>query len=155
VPNDPNGPSVHQSAVIYGRRDEIDGIQREILSAMGTSGWDQESQFALRLVIEEALVNAHVHGHHRDESKSITVRWVVGQDDIWLQVEDSGGGFDPDCVPDPTHNYNLEIPSGRGLVLMRAYMDEVSHNFAGNQVTMIRRRHRGGRTPAVQESTPS
>jgi len=51
-------------------------------------------------------------------------------------IRDEGPGFDPDPT-DPAH---LEMPSGRGLLLIRAFMDEVIHNPTGNQVTLIKRR---------------
>ena len=57
-------------------------------------------------------------------------------DQCVVAVEDEGQGFDPSAVPDPTADENLELPHGRGLVLMRAYMDEVSFNAKGNRVTM-------------------
>ncbi|HOF18390.1 MAG TPA: ATP-binding protein [Phycisphaerae bacterium] len=52
---------------------------------------------------------------------------------------DEGTGFDPTRVPDPTADENLEKPSGRGLMLMRAYMDEVRYNDRGNQVFLMKR----------------
>ncbi len=55
-------------------------------------------------------------------------------------IRDEGPGFDPATVPDPTDPANLEKASGRGLLLIRAYMDEVIHNRTGNQVTLIKRR---------------
>lgn len=125
---------------ISGRRAEIDALQQQVLAAMAGRGWEEQSQFAVRLVLEEALVNAHVHGNRRDEGKRIHVAWRVSDAEVRLEVEDEGAGFDPACVPDPTEEHNLEVPSGRGLVLMRAYMDEVSHSETGNRVVMVRRR---------------
>ncbi len=118
-------------------------MQASVIACLEREGWDDEARFALRLVLEESLVNAYVHGNRRDLARSITARWSVSKDRVSVEVEDEGGGFDPDCVPDPTSEHNLEIPSGRGLVLMRGYMDEISHNERGNKVTMVRHRHRG------------
>ena len=55
-------------------------------------------------------------------------------------VRDEGPGFDPSHVPDPTAPENLMRATGAGLLLIRAFMDEVSHNAAGNEITMIKRR---------------
>ncbi len=55
---------------------------------------------------------------------------------IW--VKDEGAGFNPKTVPDPTLDENLNKPHGRGLMLMRAYMDEVGFNEAGNEVRMVK-----------------
>ena len=55
-------------------------------------------------------------------------------------IRDEGGGFDVAGVPDPTDPVNLEKATGRGLLLIRTFMDHVSHNQAGNQITLIKRR---------------
>jgi anti-sigma regulatory factor (Ser/Thr protein kinase) len=70
----------------------------------------------------------HVSIHLHDEQGE----FVIG---------DEGPGFDPTKLPDPTDPTNLERPSGRGLLLMRTFMDEVIYNDAGNQVTLIKRRN--------------
>jgi anti-sigma regulatory factor (Ser/Thr protein kinase) len=58
-------------------------------------------------------------------------------------VRDEGPGFDPGGLPDPTDPANLERPCGRGLLLMKTFMDEVRYNDRGNEVTM-RKRCRSG-----------
>ena len=69
------------------------------------------------------------------------VRTPAGQLKIPLREKGIGGpGFDPDAIPDPTLDENLEIPSGRGLLLMRAYMRSVEFNAVGNVVQMVYRR---------------
>jgi serine/threonine-protein kinase RsbW len=55
-------------------------------------------------------------------------------------VTDEGPGFRLDDVPDPTADENLQRPCGRGLMLIRAYMDEVSFNETGNEITMVKRK---------------
>ena len=56
--------------------------------------------------------------------------------ELFISIADEGDGFNPDDVPDPTAEDNLEIPSGRGLMLMHSFMDSVAYNDKGNQVTM-------------------
>jgi serine/threonine-protein kinase RsbW len=58
---------------------------------------------------------------------------------IRVTIEDEGPGFNPEEVPDPTDFENLDKPSGRGIVLMRAFMDEVLYNDRGNQLTFCKR----------------
>jgi hypothetical protein len=55
-------------------------------------------------------------------------------------IRDEGPGFDPSSLPDPTDPANLERRSGRGLFLIRTFMDEVRHNGKGNEITMVKRR---------------
>ena len=54
-------------------------------------------------------------------------------------VRDEGSGFDPSSIPDPLQAKNLDAISGRGITLMRMFMDEVAYNDVGNQVTLIKR----------------
>ena len=62
------------------------------------------------------------------------------RDEATYVVRDEGPGFDPSALPDPTDPANLKKPSGRGLLLIRTFMDEVNHNAKGNEITMILRR---------------
>ena len=57
-----------------------------------------------------------------------------------MNLSGSGPGFKPDTIPDPTLDENLEIPSGRGLMLIRAYMTSVEFNEPGNRLTMVYRK---------------
>jgi anti-sigma regulatory factor (Ser/Thr protein kinase) len=57
-------------------------------------------------------------------------------------IRDEGPGFDPRTLPDPTDPTNIEKVSGRGILLIRTFMDEVNHNKTGNEITMIKRRDR-------------
>ena len=57
-------------------------------------------------------------------------------------IRDEGPGFDPSKLPDPTDPSNLDRVSGRGLLLIRTFMDRVHHNKTGNEITMVKRRDR-------------
>ena len=59
---------------------------------------------------------------------------------LWIQIRDEGAGFNPEEVPDPTDPDHLEIPSGRGIMLMRAFMTRVEYNDLGNCVVMEKQR---------------
>lgn len=112
-------------------------VQDEIITAAAQAGYPDASAFALRLVIEEAVVNGFTHGNDGDTDAGVDLAWQVGTDRVTISVEDRGPGFNPGDVPDPTTNERLEIPAGRGLLLMRAYMSAVTHNDRGNRVTMV------------------
>lgn len=75
------------------------------------------------------------------QSRRIHISIQLTDDQGVFVVSDEGPGFDPRELPDPTDPTNLERPSGRGLLLMRTFMDEVIYNDAGNQVTLIKRRN--------------
>ena len=99
-----------------------------------------------RLALEEGISNAFRHGHRGLTGETpIRLRFRVGPDELHVVITDRGPGFDPGTVPDPTLEQNLEVPSGRGLMLMRAYMTSVTHNAAGNEVTLVYRKPAGQR----------
>src|SRR5262245_38648768 len=126
--------------LIPNRRDEIDRAQTRLLEALERSGYNESARFAVRLAVEEALSNAFNHGH-RDLPESVPVRleFSIAPGEVTLSIEDQGPGFRPESVPDPTLDENLEIPTGRGLLLMRAYMTSVEFSARGNAVRMVYR----------------
>lgn len=139
-------PPPHASVEVRHDRDEIDAIEDTIAGLAEAMGYGKAQRFALRLAIEEALVNAFVHGHeHLPPETPVRVEYDVGAERVRVSVEDRGPGFTPDEVADPTLDENLEIPSGRGIVLIRAYMSEVRYNERGNRIEMtLRRAGEGG-----------
>ena len=96
-----------------------------------------DALFAVRLCLEEALVNAFRHGNRLEPSLVVKFQASIGPDVCVFEVQDEGEGFDPGGVPDPTADENLEIPSGRGIMLMRAYMSEVEYLEPGNRLRMV------------------
>jgi serine/threonine-protein kinase RsbW len=121
-------------------RAEIPQVIEGIASAMLDYQYPEKDVFAVRLALEEALVNAIRHGHHDDPMRHATVSILVGPERILVEVQDEGEGFDPKDVPDPLAPENLERSSGRGLHLMRTYMTWVRFNSRGNCVTMCKSR---------------
>lgn len=95
--------------------------------------------FAARLAMDEAMANAVKHGNKGDLSKSVTVRWHVDPELFYAEVTDEGPGFKPEDVPDCTAEENLTRPSGRGVMLMKAYMTDVAYNETGNTVCLTKR----------------
>jgi serine/threonine-protein kinase RsbW len=92
--------------------------------------------FSIKLALEEAIVNAIKHGNQMDRGKSVSVSYRVLPHRFDVKIVDEGPGFDPEDVPDPTTPENLERPCGRGLLLMRHYMNEIQYLNNGNTVVM-------------------
>ena len=111
-----------------------------LLQQVEAKGYADSTRFAIRLALEEAFSNAIEHGNKFDAGKSITMAAEVNEDRTTITITDEGEGFDPDVVPDPTVDENLEKPCGRGIMLMRAYMDTVRFNKRGNEVCLIKNR---------------
>ena len=118
--------------------ERVRDAESQIVREIDQRGYGEEDAFAIKLALEEALVNAIRHGNRSDPAKHITLRYYVGEDRIVVCVEDEGDGFRPEDVPDPTLDENLEKPHGRGLMLMRAYMSDVRFNERGNEIWMMR-----------------
>jgi serine/threonine-protein kinase RsbW len=114
-------------------------VANQVLKEVRSCGYREEATFAIKLAMEEALINAIKHGNRGDLSKSVIVEFEIDPREAVLQVTDEGEGFRPEKVPDPTADENLECPSGRGVMLMKAYMDEVKFSSRGNTVRMVRR----------------
>jgi len=115
-------------------------VLQEIVEATEQRGYKREVVFAVRLALDEALVNAVKHGNQSDPQKTVQVEVTIDDDRIVIQIEDQGTGFTPSDLPDPTAEENLGRPHGRGVMLMRAYMTEVDFNERGNRVILIKAR---------------
>ena len=115
-------------------------VQEESAAALAAAGYDEGAMFAIRLAIEEAVVNAFRHGNRSDPSKVVFFRAAIGPDEARFEIEDQGPGFDPAEITDPTVDENLEITSGRGVMLIKAYMTEVEYLPPGNRMRMVWRK---------------
>jgi len=113
-------------------------IENAILPVLANKAYGERVLFAIKLAIEEAVINAIKHGNQLDDTKRVTVSFVVEEDRAVISVADEGEGFRPEDVPDPTDADNLIETSGRGLALIGAYMDEVRFNEKGNEITMVK-----------------
>lgn len=111
-------------------------VQDRIIGTLETRGFPARDVFGVRLALEEAIVNAIKHGNGLDPAKSVFIDCQVDDNRVLISVRDEGPGFDPGDVPDPTEEDNLDKPSGRGLMLMRAFMTRIEYNATGNQVTL-------------------
>jgi serine/threonine-protein kinase RsbW len=117
---------------------EMERVIEDVLQMLETAGFSDRERFAVRLALEEAVMNAIRHGHQFDRSKHVHLRYHVTQECLLAEVEDEGPGFDPAVVPDPREPENLEREGGRGLLLMRSYMTWVRYNERGTCVTMCK-----------------
>ncbi len=124
----------------YRTAEEVPAVLDAVVAAMEQFDYPRKDTFAVRLALEEALVNAIKHGNRGDPAKEARLRYSVSAEMVLLEVEDEGAGFDPAGVPDPLAPENLERPSGRGLFLIRKYMTWMSHNERGNCITMCKHR---------------
>jgi len=127
-----------------------EGVCHLIMSILEGSGFGKEDVFAVHLALQEAFINAVRHGNQMDPDKEVKIEYLVDSEKFEISVTDEGDGFNPEAVPDPRCEENLYKPNGRGLLLMRAYMDAVEYNEKGNGVRMVRYRERSPVTEGVR-----
>ena len=145
-PPKPDGPATDSGQwiekVLPTRLEAIRETEREVLTRLRELGYDEDQRFAVRLALEEALVNAMKHGNRMDPNRSVRLWYRTSPEQAEIRVADEGAGFDPGQIPDPTVDENLYKPCGRGIMLMRCYMDEVAYSSTGREVRMVKYRHK-------------
>ena len=147
-------------------RELLSAVVAELQEIGQSSGaFDDQQLTRIGVALEESLLNAMIHGNlevssdlrSRDDdayeqlilarqkaepyrSRRILVSCKFTPTEVRFVIVDEGPGFDLDSIPDPRDPQNFLKPSGRGLLLIRSFMDEVYHNSAGNSITLVRRR---------------
>jgi serine/threonine-protein kinase RsbW len=113
----------------------VDKIVAQIRASQCLAGREPDVEMALF----EALANAVIHGNHEQKSKSVRISCRVEPSHrVSIIVRDQGSGFDPRAVPDPTSPENLGAEHGRGILMMKAFMDEVHFEKGGTEVHMVK-----------------
>jgi len=109
-------------------------------------GLDDDSLHWVSVAVRESVINAIKHGNRNDASKHVIVEFTTGSDEgvreLSIRVVDQGDGFDPGDVADPLDPANMLKPSGRGIFLIRSFMDDVQLGRApegGMEVRMTKR----------------
>jgi len=135
--SDPNNLGDSGTMQVANVRSQIAAAESSLLKAVARHNYPEAAAFAIRLALEESLANAFLHGHRGLPAETAaTVTYSVDAEFVDLTIEDQGPGFNPANVPDPTADENIELPSGRGLMLMRSFMTEVRHEKNGARIVM-------------------
>jgi len=106
------------------------------------AGFDADDALNMGLAVREAVINAVLHGNKQKPGLNVSVALTWNDKELRARVTDEGNGFDPDQAPDPTAPPNLMNDSGRGLLLMDAFVDTLkikSRPRGGTEVTMVKR----------------
>jgi serine/threonine-protein kinase RsbW len=106
-------------------------------------GFDEDERGRISMAVREAVVNAVYHGNAYDPGKKVTVGFEVNVEGLTVRVSDQGAGLNPETIPDPLAPENLLSNHGRGIFIMRAFMDQVSFRDLkpGTEITLVK--HRG------------
>ena len=111
------------------------------------AGLDEEALHWVGVALRESVINAIKHGNCSDVRKRVHVEFTVLQGDavpgLAIRVRDEGCGFDPSTIADPLAQENLLKSTGRGILMMRSFMDEMTFQRTeegGMEVRMLKRR---------------
>ncbi len=110
----------------------------ELVDAMTNRDWPAHDIFRVQLAFDEAIINAIRHGNRFNPNKTVGVEVDCNCNSIRIRIADQGNGFDPSAVPDPRTAELLEVPGGRGVLLIHELMSCVEYNERGNEITMIK-----------------
>jgi len=127
---------------IPSRLEEMETVHRLVQQAVTEYQLNDELAHWIELTISESMINAIQHGNKADPAKNATLKISSNGDSIEIIVEDQGAGFKMDKVADPTDTANLLKPSGRGILIIRSFMDEVDlsqREGGGCRLRMVKR----------------
>ena len=129
---------ISRSVVVSSTPVAVADVYKNMVPALQAQHFSEEDVFAVHLALEEAFINAVKHGNKMEPNKAVKIDYAVERDKIEICLTDEGAGFDPEVIPDPRYGDNLYKPTGRGMLLMRSFMDVVEYTGRGNSVRMIR-----------------
>ncbi|HTL28980.1 MAG TPA: ATP-binding protein [Tepidisphaeraceae bacterium] len=114
-------------------------VQKAILDEVDRNGYTGAAAYAIKIALDEGLINAVKHGNKLDPKKNVRVEANINSEQAEIIIHDEGVGFKRTDVPDPTAEENLEKCSGRGILLIEAYMTEVEWSDSGRRIRMIKK----------------
>ena len=121
--------------------DSVDVAEEAVLKEAEEMGFDEDDLHKIGMSVRECMVNAVVHGNRYNARKKVHVMIQRTSDRLAVVIQDEGEGFDMADLPDPLANENLLRHSGRGLLLIQAFMDEFQirpREPKGTEVKMVK-----------------
>jgi serine/threonine-protein kinase RsbW len=119
----------------------IDKAEAMVMEEASHAGFDEDEQHDIGMAVRECMVNAVVHGNRYNKNKRIHLDIERTETGIAVTVGDEGEGFDLSSLPDPTSPENLLRQSGRGILLIKAFMDEFDlhpRKGGGTEVRLVK-----------------
>jgi serine/threonine-protein kinase RsbW len=120
--------------------DSVNRVEETAEQLAKKAGMDEDEIFRVTMAVREAAVNAVLHGNSYDPEKHITASFENTGQSLVIRIADQGKGLDPSTLPDPLAEENLLRGSGRGIFLIRSFMDEVHFKLLhpGTELTLIK-----------------
>ncbi len=120
----PRVPMAERELLLDSTLDSVEVAETAVLTAAEEIGFGEDDLHQLGMAVRESMVNAVVHGNRYNARKKVRVSVTKGADRLTIVIADEGDGFNPDAIPDPLAEENILRQSGRGLLLIRAFVDE-------------------------------
>lgn len=117
---------------------EIEGVCSSILKAMDHCGFTDKEIKRARVCIVEMLINSMAHGNKNNPNRKVIILYKVEQEKVVLSIIDEGEGFDYNNLPNPLDPENLLKDSGRGIFIIKNYVNEVHFNKKGNRILVVK-----------------
>ncbi len=120
----------------------VEVVEEVARRVSATAGFDEDEQHKIEMAVHESVINAIWHGNKNDPSKQVWLRFQIFDDRLEIRVRDQGSGFDPGNVANPLQEENLLNVSGRGIFLIRTFMDEYrvkKLEGQGTEVTLVKK----------------
>jgi len=132
--------------------ESVNRAEQSASEAAAQAGFAEDEQYQVAMAVREAAVNAVLHGNAYDPGKRFMVAYETTGEALVITITDQGKGLDPGNIPDPLAPENLMKGSGRGIFLIRAFMDEVKirNTNPGTEITLIK--HTGRNAAAKEEA---
>lgn len=121
--------------------ESVDIAEEAVLKEAQEIGFDEDNLHEIGMAVRECMVNAVVHGNRYNARKKVHVMIRRTADRLAIVIQDEGDGFEMATLPDPLADENLLRHSGRGLLLIQAYMDEFEirpRQPKGTEVKMVK-----------------
>lgn len=136
-------PELHEALTLPSTLSTVEAIENKTAELAQQAGFDEDTVSQIAMISREAAANAVLHGNKKDPNKQVRATFSLTSESLSIQVADEGTGFDPGNVPDPLSPEGLLKPSGRGIFLMRAIMDEVHFRqlSPGTEITLVKHRN--------------
>lgn len=133
--------------------ESVNKAETTAAEAAAGAGFSEDDQSNIAMAVREAAVNAVLHGNAYDPNKKFFVAFETREDALVITIADQGKGLDMQCIPDPLAPENLMKGSGRGIFLIRAFMDEVRfrNTEPGTEITLIK--HVGRKAANAKEES--
>jgi serine/threonine-protein kinase RsbW len=121
--------------------DSVNKAEKMADQAATQAGFDEDTRGGISLAVREGMINAVLHGNAYDSAKHVNLTLEQTGPELIVTITDEGKGFVPEEVPNPLAPENLLKQSGRGIFLMRTFMDEVRFRKlnSGTEITLIKR----------------